>query len=112
MEFVEAYLTDSFLLACKEIYVPEGRCPPRYSQTGEKQTESWEISRIVQWAGRKSIEWHLVPTGEQHFNWQAKRILGILKKLMQGCLQSKRYTYEETCTLLQETVQIVHSRPI
>jgi hypothetical protein len=28
----------------------------------------------------RGIEWHLVPTGGQHFNGQAERMIGILKK--------------------------------
>jgi hypothetical protein len=52
-------------------------------------------------AGKKGIEWHLVPTGGQHFNRQAERMVGILKKQLHRSLEGRRYTHEETCTLLQ-----------
>ncbi len=57
----------------------------------------------------KKLEFSFDP-GEHSLQVSAKFIKGS------GCgvewVKSKRYTYEETCTLLQETVQIVHSRPI
>ncbi len=76
-----------------------------------KQTELWDFERVREWAGRKGIGWHLVPTGGQHFNRQAKRIIGILKRQIKISLEGKKHTHEETCTFLQETVQILNSRP-
>jgi hypothetical protein len=31
-----------------------------------KQVATWDFKEDVQWAGRKGIEWTLVPTGGQH----------------------------------------------
>jgi hypothetical protein len=35
------------------------------------------------WAGRKGIEWHIVPMGGYHFNVQVEWIIRIFKKPMQ-----------------------------
>jgi hypothetical protein len=45
-----------------------------------KQVATWDFKEVVQWAGRKGIEWTLVPTGGQHFNGQAERMIGLIKK--------------------------------
>jgi hypothetical protein len=50
--------------------------------------------------------------GGQHFNRQAERIIGILKKQILRSFIGKKYTHEETCTILQEAVQVVNSRPL
>jgi hypothetical protein len=66
----------------------------------------------VQWAGRKGIEWTLVPTGGQHFNGQAERMIGLIKKQLWKIFEGKRLSHEETLTLLAEAVQKINSRPI
>jgi hypothetical protein len=45
-----------------------------------KQIAAWNFERVREWAGKNGIEWHLVPPGGQHFNRQAERMIGILKK--------------------------------
>ncbi len=66
-----------------------------------KQIEKWNFEGIQQWVGKKGIEWHLVPTGGQHFmvHGQAKRMIKILKKQLQRSLEGKKYTHEETFML-------------
>jgi hypothetical protein len=54
-------------------------------------------------------EWHLVPTGGQHFNRHAERMIGILKKQIWRSFEGTKYTHEETCTLLQEAAQEANS---
>jgi hypothetical protein len=39
-------------------------------------------------------------------------MIGVLTKHMQRNLETRRYSQEEICTLLQETPQIVNSRPL
>jgi hypothetical protein len=60
----------------------------------------------------RGIEWHLVPTGGQHCNRQAERMMGILKKQVFLSFEGKKYTYEKTCNMLQEAAQIVNSCPL
>jgi hypothetical protein len=57
-------------------------------------------------------EWHVVPTGGQHFNGQAERMIGILKKCLEGALARKRCTMGELGTIVAEAAQMVNSRPI
>jgi hypothetical protein len=66
----------------------------------------------VQWAGRKGIEWTLVPTGGQHFNGQAERTIGLIKKQLWKTFEGKKLTHEETLTVLAEAVQRINSRPL
>ncbi len=60
-------------------------------------------------------EWYLVASGPyrgQHFNGQAERMFGILKKQIWTSFEGRKYTHKETCTILQEAAQIVNSRPL
>jgi hypothetical protein len=54
----------------------------------------------------------VVPTGGQHFNGQAERMIGILKKCLEGTLAGKRCTLGEMGTIVAEAAQMVNSRPI
>jgi hypothetical protein len=77
-----------------------------------KQVAMWDFKEVVQWAGRKGIEWTLVPTGGQHFNGQAERMIGLIKKQLWKTFEGKRLTHEETLTVLAEAVQKINSRPL
>ncbi len=44
-------------------------------------------------------EWHVVPIGGQHFNGQAERLIGILKKCLEGALTGKRCMMGELGTI-------------
>ena len=39
-----------------------------------KQIRTWDWSKVHSEVGARGAEWHLVPTGAQHFNGQAERI--------------------------------------
>jgi hypothetical protein len=43
----------------------------------------------MQWAGKKGIEWFLVPTGGQHFNRQAERMIRLIKKQIWRSFEGK-----------------------
>ncbi len=53
-----------------------------------------------------------MPTGGQHFNGQAERMIGLIKKQLWKTFERKRLSHEETLTLLAEAVQKINSRPI
>jgi hypothetical protein len=118
IEFVETYSTDSFLMALRRFMCNKGT-PTRFqSDRGEqlvaaaKQVSSWDFKEVIQWAGRKGIEWTLVPTGGQHFNGQAERMIGLIKKQLWRSFEGKRYSHEEIITILQEVTQVINSRPL
>jgi hypothetical protein len=77
-----------------------------------KQIAMWNFNDVMQWAGRKGVEWVLVPTGGQHFNGQAEKMIGLIKKQIWRSFKGKKYSHEETVTILQEAVQVVNSRPL
>jgi hypothetical protein len=66
----------------------------------------------VQWAGKKGIEWTLVPTGGQHFNGQTERMIGLIKKQLWKTFEGKKLTHKKTLTVLAEAVQRINSRPL
>jgi hypothetical protein len=59
-----------------------------------------------------TAEWHIVPTGGQHYNGQAERLIGLLKRCLEGTLNSRRLTLGELNMVVAEAVQMVNSRPI
>jgi hypothetical protein len=118
VEFMDTYSTDSFLLALRRFMSVRGT-PTRFqSDRGEqlvaaaKQISTWDFKEVIQWAGRKGIEWTLVPTGGQHFNGQEERMIGLIKKQLWRIFEGKKLSHEETLTLLAEAVQKINSRPI
>jgi hypothetical protein len=118
VEFMDTYSTDSFLLALRRFMSVRGT-PTRFqSDRGEqlvaaaKQVATWDFKEVVQWAGRNGIEWTLVPTGGQHFNGQAERMIGLIKKQLWKTFEGKKLTHEETLTVLAEAIQKINSRPL
>jgi hypothetical protein len=77
-----------------------------------KQVSSWDFKEVAQWAGKKGIEWILVPTGGQHFNGQAERMIGLIKRQIWRSFEGRKYSHEETITILQEAAQVINSRPL
>jgi hypothetical protein len=77
-----------------------------------KQIAMWNFNDVMQWAGRKGVEWVLVPTGGQHFNGQAEKMIGLIKKQIWRSFEGKKHSHEETVTILQEAAQVVNSRPL
>jgi hypothetical protein len=74
--------------------------------------KAWDWSRVRQQADCVGAEWHVVPTGGQHFNEQAERMIGILKKCLEGALAGKRSTKGELSTIVAEAAQMENSMPI
>jgi hypothetical protein len=118
VEFMDTYSTDSSLMALRRFMGLRGT-PTRFqSDRGEqlvaaaKQVSTWDLKEVIQWAGKKGIEWTLVPTGGQHFNGKAERMIGLIKKQLWKTFEGKRLSRKETLTLLVEAVQKINSRPI
>jgi uncharacterized membrane protein len=63
MEFMDTYSTDSFLMALRQFMCVRGTPSRIQSNRGEqlvaasKQVAGWDFDNVVQWAGRKGIEW-------------------------------------------------------
>ncbi len=119
VEFMDKYSTDIFLMALRWFMCERGVPSRIQSDRGgqlvaaSKQLAAWNFEGVQEWAGKSGIEWHLVPTGGQHFNGQAERMIGILKKQIRRSYKVRKYTHEETCTILQEASQtVLNSRPM
>jgi hypothetical protein len=77
-----------------------------------KQLATWDWTAVHEQAERAGAEWHIVPTGGQHYNDQAERLIGLLKKCLEGTLSNRRFTLGELSTMVAEAAQVVNSRPI
>jgi hypothetical protein len=78
VEVTDAYSTDSFLLAVRRFMAMHG-APSRFQSdqgtqlvAAAKQIRTWDWTRVHSEGGARGAEWHLVPTGTQHFNGQAE----------------------------------------
>jgi transposase InsO family protein len=104
VEVVESYSTEAFLLALRRFMALHGAPKQFQSDQGtqlvaaSKQVKTWDWSRVHQQAESAGAEWHVVPTGGQHFNGQAERMIGILKSFLEGALAGKRCTMGEMGT--------------
>jgi hypothetical protein len=77
-----------------------------------KQLATWDWTAVHEQAERAGAEWHIVPTGGQHYNGQAERLIGLLKRCLEGALNNRRFTLGELSTVVAEAAQVVNSRPI
>jgi hypothetical protein len=118
VEVTDAYSTDSFLLAVRRFMAIHG-APSRFQSdqgtqlvAAAKQIRTWDWSKVHSEVGTRGAEWHLVPTGAQHFNGQAERMIGLLKPCLEQAVAGRRYSYGELATVMAEAAQVVNSRPI
>ncbi len=71
-----------------------------------KQLATWDWTAVHEQAERAGAEWHIVPTGGQHYNGQAERLIGLLKKCLEGALNNRRFTLGELSTVVAEAAQV------
>jgi hypothetical protein len=77
-----------------------------------KQLATWDWTAVHEQAERVGAEWHIVPTGGQHYNGQAERLIGLLKRCLESALNNRKFTLGELSTAVAEAAQVVNSRPI
>ncbi len=118
VEIAETYSTKSFLMAVRRFMALHG-APKRFQSdqgtqlvAASKQLATWDWTAVDELAEREGAEWHIVPTGGQHYNGQAERLIGLLKRCLEGTLNNRRLTLGELSTVMAEAAQIVNSRPI
>jgi hypothetical protein len=56
--------------------------------TAFKQVATWDWKAVHEVVENVGAEWHVIPMGGQHYNDQAERLIGLLKR----CLESTRST--------------------
>ncbi len=118
VEIAETYSTESFLMAVRRFMALHG-APKRFQSdqgtqlvAASKQLATWDWTAVHEQAERVGAEWHIVPRGGQHYNGQAERLIGLLKRCLEGALNNRRLTLGELSTVVAEATQIVNSRPI
>jgi hypothetical protein len=118
VEIAETYSTESFLMAVRRFMALHG-APRRFQYNqgtqlvaASKQLATWDWTAVHEMAERVNAEWHIVPTGGQHYNGQAERLIRLLKRCLEGTLNSRRLTLGELSTVVAEAAQVVNSRPI
>ncbi len=118
VEIAESYSTESFLMAVRRFMALHG-APKRFQSdqgtqlvAASKQLATWDWTAVHEQAEREGAEWHIVPTGGQHYNGQAERLIGLLKRCLEGALNNRRFTLGELSTVVAEAAQTVNSRPI
>jgi hypothetical protein len=118
VEIAESYSTESFLMAVRRFMALHG-APKRFQSdqgtqlvAASKQLATWDWTAVHEQAEREGAEWHIVPTGGQHYNGQAERLNGLLKRCLEGALNNRRLTLGELSTVVAEAAQTVNSRPI
>jgi Family of unknown function (DUF5641) len=118
LELTESYSMDSFLQALVRFTCTHGM-PARFqSDAGDqlvaaaKQVATWDFSKVHDWCGQNKTEWVVVPTGAQHFNGQAERMIGLAKLCLEQVLDGKVATFGEMATALKEAQYMLNSRPL
>jgi transposase InsO family protein len=118
IELTESYSTDSFLQALRRFVCMRGAPARIYSDRGTqlvqaaKEVAQWDFSAIQSWCSERKFTWELVPTGGQHMNGLAERMIGIVKKTLVSTLKNRPCSFNELNTVLCEVALIINSRPI
>ncbi len=118
VEIAETYSTESFLMAMRRFMALHG-APKRFQSdqgtqlvAASKQVAIWDWTSIHEAAEKAEAEWHIVPTGGQHYNGQAERLIGLLKRCLESTMTNRRLTLGGLNTVVAEATQLVNSRPI
>jgi hypothetical protein len=77
-----------------------------------KQMATWDWLAVHETVEKARAEWHVVPTGGEHYNGQAERLIGLLKKCLESAIANRRFTLGELGRVIAEATQMVNSRPI
>jgi Family of unknown function (DUF5641) len=118
LELTESYSTDSFMQALRRFMCLHDTRHTLISDRGEqlvaaaRQVENWYVSAIQEWLSNRRIQWKFAPTGGQHMNGQAERMIGQVKKVLKSTLDGKSCSFNELATILYEAAIIVNSRHI
>jgi transposase InsO family protein len=118
VEIAETYSTESFLMAVRRFMALHG-APKRFQSdqgtqlvVASKQMAAWDWTAVQETAEKVGAEWHVVPTRGQHYNGQAERLIGLLKRCLESTMASRRFTLGELSTLVAEATQMVSGRLI
>jgi len=118
VKIAELYSTDAFLMTLRRFMAIHGAPRQFQSDQGTQlvaaagQVASWDWSKIRSLTDSKGVEWQTVPSGAQHFNGKAERLIGMVKYCLKLSMKNLRFSLGEMMTLVSEAAQIVNSRLI
>jgi len=118
LELTESYSMDSFLQTLVRFTCVHGMPARMQSDAGDqlvaaaKQMNTWDFTKVLDWCGVHKTEWMVVPTGAQHFNGQAERMIGLAKLCLEQVLGGRVATFGELATALKEAEYMLNSRPL
>ncbi len=118
MDIAEMYSTESFQMALRRFMALHGA--PRRFQSNQgtqlvatsKQMVTWNWSTVHEMVKKAGAEWHVVPTGGQHYNSRAERLNGLLKRCLESTIANRQFTLGKLSTVVAEATQMANSRPI
>jgi transposase InsO family protein len=70
--------------------------------TAARQVKDGDPSAIQDWLADKRIKWKFSPTGGQHMNGQAERMIQQVKKVLKSTLEGKSCPFNKIATILYE----------
>ncbi len=118
VEIADTYSTESFLMAVRRFMALHG-APKRFQSdqgtqlvAASKQVATWDWTAVLEAVEKKGAECHILPTGGQHYNGQAERLIGLLKRCLESTMVNRRLTLGELNTVVAEASQLVNSRLI
>jgi hypothetical protein len=118
VEIAETYSMESFLMAVRRFMALHG-APKRFQSdqgtqlvAASKHMATWDWTAVHEADEKVGAEWHIVPTGGQHYNGQAERLIGLLKRCLESTMVHRRFTLGELNTVVAEATQLVNRRPI
>ncbi len=77
-----------------------------------KQMATWDWTAVQEVVKRAGAEWHVIPTGGQHYNGQAEKLIGLLKRCLESTMANCRFTLGQLNTVVAEATLLVNSRPM
>ncbi len=113
VEIAEMYSTEFFLMAVRRFMALHG-APKRFQSDQGTQlvVATWDWTAVHEAAEKERAEWHIVPMGGQHYNGQAERLVGLLKRCQESTMANRRLMLGELNKVVAEATQLVNSRPI
>jgi hypothetical protein len=114
IEFIDTCSTDSFL----KIHVLQRDTITAPGGQGGAAGSGSQASLLVglqggdPMGGQKGDQVDPGAHGRAHFNGQAERMIGLIKRQIWRSFEGRKYSQEETVTILKEAAQVVNSRPL
>jgi len=122
LEIAGSLDTDSAIMAIQRMSCRRGQPHHIYSDNGtnfhgannelKKVLGELNQERITDKLGIKGTQWHFIPPAAPHMGGAWERMVGCVKKTLEGLMTAREVSKEVLETLLTEVEFIVNSRPL